>query len=238
MNFKNKVVLITGATGGLGSAVTAAFLKAGAGVAATYTGAKKFKELETALKPEPGMLLGFETNVTDNARVKLMVDRVIKKVGRIDALINLAGGYLGGVLTADLSEKQWDDMINLNLKSVFLVCKHVFPVMVQQKTGRIVNISSGGGLQGAEGIAAYGASKAGVINITQTLAAEGKKHNITANVIAPAIIDTPTNRSAMPTADFSKWVTPASLAEVVLFLASDAAKDINGAVMPVFGKTG
>lgn len=238
MNFTNKTVLITGATGGLGSAVTGAFLDAGATVAATHTGIEKFKELESELKPEPGKLLGIETNVLDSASVKQMVDTSIEKFGCIDALVNLVGGYLGGVSIADMSEKQWDGMFNLNLKSVFFVCKQVLPVMMRQKSGRIVNISSGGGLKGAEGTSAYGASKAGVINITQTLAAEGKKYNITANAIAPGVIDTPANRKAMPKADFSKWVTPASLAEVILFLCSDAAKDVSGTVVPVMGKTG
>jgi NAD(P)-dependent dehydrogenase (short-subunit alcohol dehydrogenase family) len=137
-----------------------------------------------------------------------------------------------------MTEKQWEGMIDLNLKSVFLVCRQVLPVMVRQKSGRIVNITSGGGLQGAGGISAYGAAKAGVINFTQTLAVEGKKHNITANAVAPGIINTPANRAAMPNADFSKWVTPASLAEVILFLCSDAAKDISGTVVPVLGKVG
>lgn len=238
MNFTDKVILITGATGALGSAVTGAFLRAGARVAATHTGVGKFRELETDLKPEPGKLLGIETNVLDSASVKQMVDKVMEKFGRIDALVNLVGGYLGGISIADMSEKQWDGMINLNLKSVFLVCRQVFPVMVQHKNGRIVNITSGGGLKGAEGIAAYGASKAAVINITQTLAAEGEEYNITANAIAPGVIDTAANRKAMPKADFSKWVTPSSLAEVILFLCSDAAKDISGTVVPVMGKTG
>jgi NAD(P)-dependent dehydrogenase (short-subunit alcohol dehydrogenase family) len=238
MNFNNKIVLITGATGGLGSAVTGVFLRAGAGVAATHTGVEKFKELETALKPEAGKLLGIKTNVLDSASVKRMTGTVMEKFGRIDALVNLAGGYLGGISIADLNEKQWDDMINLNLKSVFLVCKQVLPVMMKQKSGRIVNITSGGGLQGAEGISAYGASKAGVINITQTLAAEGKKFNISANAVAPGIIDTPANRAAMPGADFSKWVKPESLAEVILFLCSGAARDVSGTVVPVMGKAG
>lgn len=236
MNFNNKTVLITGATGGLGSAVTGAFLAAGATVAATHTGIEKFKELEAELKPQPGKLLGIETNVFDSASVKQMADTVMEKFGSIDALVNLVGGYLGGISVADMSEKQWDFMFNLNLKSVFLVCRQVLPVMMQQQSGRIVNITSGGGLKGAEDIAAYGASKAGVINLTQTLAAEGKKYNITANAIAPGMIDTAANRKAIPKADFSKWVTPASLAEVILFLCSGAAKDISGTVVPVFGK--
>lgn len=236
MNFNNKIVLITGAAGGLGAEVTRAFLDAGARVAATHTGLEKFKELESALKPEAGKLLGIKTNVLDSASVKQMAGTVLEKFDRIDALVNLVGGYLGGVSIADMSEKQWEGMINLNLKSVFLVCKQVLPVMMRQKSGSIVNISSGGGLKGAEGISAYGASKAGVINFTQTLAAEGRKYKITANAVAPGIIDTAANRAAMPKADFSKWVTPASLAGVILFLSSDAAKDISGALIPVFGK--
>jgi NAD(P)-dependent dehydrogenase (short-subunit alcohol dehydrogenase family) len=238
MIFNDKIILITGATGGLGSALTALCLNAGAAVATAFTGVEKFKELETTLKPPPGKLLGIETNVLDSASVQAAVEKVMAAFGRIDALVNLVGGYLGGVAVVDMTEKQWEGMIDLNLKSVFLVCRQVLPVMVRQKSGRIVNITSGGGLQGAGGISAYGAAKAGVINFTQTLAVEGKKHNITANAVAPGIINTPANRAAMPKADFSKWVTPASLAEVILFLSSDAAKDISGTVVPVLGKVG
>lgn len=237
MTLQNKIVLITGATGGLGSAVTEAFLNAGACAAVTYTAEDKFRELESALNPPPGKLHGFAANLMKEASVEALVGQVVKTFGRIDALVNLVGGFMGGVPVTEMSEAQWDQMMQLNLKTAFLVCKHTLKVMIVQKSGRIVNVGSKGGLYGGEGISAYGAAKAGVINFTLSLAAEGRAHNVTANAITPGTIDTPANRAAMPNADFSQWVAPASLAQVILFLCSEASKDISGAVLPVFGKT-
>lgn len=237
MSLQNKIVLITGATGGLGGAVAQAFLNAGASVAVTYTAEDKFKELESVLKPPPGKLHGFAADMMQEASVEALVGQVVKKFGRIDALVNLVGGFMGGVPVTEMGETQWDHMMQLNLKTAFLACKHVMKVMIGQKSGRIVNVGSKGGLYGGEGISAYGAAKAGVINLTLSLAAEGRAHNVTANAVAPGTIDTPPNRAAMPKADFSKWVAPESLAEVILFLCSEAAKDVTGAVLPVFGKS-
>lgn len=237
MTLQNKIVLITGATGGLGGAVTEAFLNAGAAAAVTYTAEDKFEELKSALNPPPGKLHGFAADLVQEASVEALVGQVVKKLGRIDALVNLVGGFMGGVPVTEMSEAQWDHMMQLNLKTAFLACKHAMKVMIGQKSGRIINVGSKGGLHGGEGISAYGASKAGVINLTQSLAAEGRAHNVTANVVAPGTIDTPPNRAAMPKADFGKWVAPESLAQVILFLCSDAAKDISGAVLPVFGKS-
>lgn len=237
MVLQNKIVLITGATGGLGSAVTEAFLDAGASAAVTYTAEDKFRELESALNPLPGKLHGFAADMMKEASVEALVGQVVKTFGRIDALVNLVGGFMGGVPVTEMSEGQWDKMMQLNLKTAFLACKHTMKVMIGQKSGRIVNVGSKGGLYGGEGISAYGAAKAGVINLTLSLAAEGRAHNVTANAVTPGAIDTPPNRAAMPKADFSKWVAPASLAQVILFLCSEASRDVSGAVLPVFGKS-
>ncbi|MFQ5752050.1 MAG: SDR family oxidoreductase [bacterium] len=237
MNFKDKVVIITGGTGGLGFAVTQAFLNAGAKVVVTYTYEEKLNHLKLNVKNAPGELLALKTDVLDESRVKSMVENVVNKFGRIDVLVNLVGGFLGGVSIVVTTVEQWDKMINLNLKSAFLCCRHVLPIMMKQKYGRMINIGSKGGLQGTKGISAYAAFKSGVINFTQSLAAEGKPYNVTANLVVPGTIDTPDNRRAMPQSNFSDWVTPDSLAEVILFLSSDAAKDVSAAMIPVYGKS-
>lgn len=235
MNFKDKAVVITGGTGGLGSAVTTTFLQAGAKVFVTYRSEQEFDTLKTSVNA-PAALTGLKTNVLEEASVKATVQQAAR-FGRIEVLVNLVGGYLGGLPIAEMSLEQWNKMIDLNLKSAFLCCKHVLPLMMQQNAGRIINIGSKGGLQGGEGISAYGASKAGLINFTQSLAAEGKHYNITANAVIPGIIDTPANRQAMPEANFDEWVKPEALAQIILFLSSEKAQAINGATIPVFGKS-
>ncbi|MFQ5771729.1 MAG: SDR family oxidoreductase, partial [bacterium] len=129
MNFKDKVVIITGGTGGLGFAVTQAFLNAGAKVVVTYTYEEKLNHLKLNVKNAPGELLALKTDVLDESRVKSMVENVVNKFGRIDVLVNLVGGFLGGVSIVVTTVEQWDKMINLNLKSAFLCCRHVLPIM-------------------------------------------------------------------------------------------------------------
>lgn len=237
MIFKDKVTVITGATGGLGYAVTRDFLNVQAKVAVTFTNEVSLDSLKAKLRPQNGQWIAIKTNVLDISSVKSMVEQVVKKFSRLDILINLVGGFLGGVSIAETTEAQWDNMMNLNLKSTFLCCRNVLPIMIKQKSGKIINIGSKGGLHGAAGISAYSASKAGLINFTQSLAAEGLEHNITANVVIPSIIDTPANRKAMPQANFSKWVTSEALSKVILFLCSDEANEISGATIPVFGNS-
>jgi NAD(P)-dependent dehydrogenase (short-subunit alcohol dehydrogenase family) len=231
MDFKDRVVVITGGTGGLGGAVATAFLQAGAKVIVTYRNEQDFDALKASANA-PGNLHGIKTNVLEEASVRTMVQQAAA-LGHVEVLVNLVGGYLGEAPIIETTLEQFDKMIALNLKSAFLCCKHVLPVMMQQNAGRIINIGSQGGLRGGEGISAYGAAKAGLINFTQSLAAEGKRHKITANAIIPGIIDTPANRQAMPDADFSSWVTPEAVAQTILFLASDEAQVINGAAIPV-----
>jgi len=234
MRFQNRVVLITGGTASLGSAVTTAFLQAGSRVAVTYRRPQEFEKLKELAGASAGRLHGFAANLVEEASVQAMVQQVAA-LGPVQVLVNLVGGFFGGVAVHNMSLEEWDKIIDLNLKSVFLTCKHVLPLMQQQNAGRIINVSSQGGLHGGAGISAYGAAKAAVINFTQTLAAEGKPHGITANVVIPGIIDTPANRQAMPNADFSRWVTPAAVAHAILFLAAEETEAITGASLPVFG---
>ncbi len=235
-DLKDKVVLISGGTGGLGSHVTRAFLEAEALVFVSYTKEAYFEGLRQRLAPDSDRLCGVKNNILDDHDVKHMVAEVIEQAGRIDVLSNLVGGFLAGTPITHTSEEQWDKMIALNLKSAVNACRNVLPAMVMQKSGRIINVGAQPGLTGAPGMAAYAASKAALINFTKSLAAEYGSENITANAIIPGTIDTPANRKAMPDADFGSWVTGESLAGITVFYASNLARDINGTVVPVFGK--
>jgi NAD(P)-dependent dehydrogenase (short-subunit alcohol dehydrogenase family) len=236
MNFANRIVLLTGGTGALGAVVTQAFLQHGAHVTTTYHGARSFEELQATLGEEKARLIGVSTDVTKEAGVRALVEQTINKFGRIDALINLVGGYAGGVHLVDTSEADWERMLTLNLKSTFLSCKAVLPHMLKRNYGRIVNTSSRGAVEVGPGAAAYSVSKAGVLTLTRCLAQEVKGHNLTANVVLPGLIDTPQNRQSIPGSDYSEWISPASIAHLMLYLASEEAGAINGAAVPIYGK--
>ena len=158
------------------------------------------------------------------------------EAGDVDALIHVMGGFAGGTPVAETGEETWDQMMTVNLRSAFLVFRAVLPGLLARDRGRIIAVGSRMGVEPAPGFSAYGVSKAGLVYLIRTLAMELKQTGITANIIMPSIIDTDANRAAMPKADFSKWVPPASIAKVVSWLASDAAQDVNGAVVPVYGK--
>jgi len=234
MNLKDKVAIISGSTGALGTVVTQTFLAAGAKVVALYSRESSLETLKSKVTQE---LVAIKTDVLNEASVQEMVKEVLENHGRIDILINLVGGFLGGVSIVETSEEQWDKMMNLNLKSVFFNCRNILPVMIKQKSGRIITIGAKGGVKAVSGMSAYSASKAGLINFTEALAEEGREQNITANVVIPSIIDTSDNRKAMPDAKFENWVKPEMIAETILFLCSDAANEISGAVIPVYGKS-
>lgn len=237
MNFESRIVIITGGTGALGGVVTQAFLQRGARVITTYHSPHSLTELQAALGEEKSRLTGMSTNVTQEAGMQMLVAETLKNFGRIDVLVNLVGGYMGGVNLVETSEADWDRMLTLNLKSTFLSCKAVLPQMLKQNYGRIVNTSSRGAVEVGPGAAAYSVAKAGVLTLTQSLAQEVKQHNITANVVLPGLIDTPQNRQNIPGADYAKWVSPESIAHLMLYLASEVAGAINGAVVPIYGKS-
>jgi NAD(P)-dependent dehydrogenase (short-subunit alcohol dehydrogenase family) len=162
------------------------------------------------------------------------IQRIIAEMKKIDILIHLVGGFSMGP-THSYSLDKWQSQININLTSTFLTCKHSLIRMRQQSYGRIVTIASKSALEPAAEMAAYCASKAGVLALTRVIAEETKGENITANTVLPSIIDTPANRNNMGEQDAHKWVKPESLAQVILFLASEEAKDIRGAAVTVYG---
>lgn len=229
-------VLITGGTGFLGSAVTKAFLAQDDTVAVTYLfdeEVSRFKDHNPDLSKDVTFLFA---NVIEEIEVQKTVQTFLSQFGHLDVLINIVGGFVGGIHTAELEEEQWDFMMNLNLKSVFLCCKAVIPHMTTRGTGKIVNISARAGLIGEAGLSAYCVSKSGVRTLTESIAAEVMDYDINVNAIMPSIMDTPANRESMPDEDHSRWVSPVDVAKVICFLTSDDATIINGATIPVYGR--
>lgn len=215
-------VLITGASGGLGPAVVEQFLSEGHAVAAV---ARSW--------PKPD---GRYRQIAADLTTLDGCQGAVAEAGPIDTLIHVLGGFSGGQPVAQTSEETWDRMMSLNLRAAFLTFRAVVPQMVERRAGRIIAIGSRTGSDPAAGLSAYGVSKAGLVHLVRTLALELKETGVTANVVMPATIDTAANRAAMPDAQASRWVTPASIAKVVSWLAGDAARDVSGAVIPVYGE--
>ena len=231
-DFSGKVVLITGGTGALGRAVAQAFGTSNAITVVTYIIDEEMKDVKTKIKTIAELV---KADITKEDQAKNLVSHVIETYDRVDILVNVVGGYLGGKSVAELDETEWDKMMSMNLKSAFLISKHVIPLMVSAKHGKIVHISSRTGLKSDGYDSAYSASKSGLIRLVESISEEVKEDNINVNCILPSTIDTEANRNAMPNSDFSKWVKTEDLANLVLFLCSDEAKLINGAAIPAYG---
>ena len=225
----DRVVLITGASGGLGTAVTRAFLDTGASVAAVSLPG-------LALPGTESRLLEISADLTVAAEASRVVEEVNRRFQRIDALVHLLGGFEGGTPVARTSDDVWTRMLDLNLNTAFYMLRAVLPLMLEAGYGRILAIGSRTAVEPAATLSAYGVSKAALVMLVRTVAAEVRRSGVTANAVLPSVIDTPRNRAADPGADFSKWVQPESIARLLVWLASDAAADVNGAVIPIYGK--
>jgi NAD(P)-dependent dehydrogenase (short-subunit alcohol dehydrogenase family) len=231
-----KVVMITGAAGNLGAAVAGGFAGLGARLALLDHSAERLARTRDDLDL-PSTTLLLQTDLTSADSVVTAVDRTIAQFGRIDVLANVAGGFTMGPALHETADEDWDLMMHLNLRSVFNTCRAVVPHMLRRGGGRIVNVSARAALEGKARMGPYCASKAAVLTLTESLAAELKLDGINVNCILPGTIDTPQNRAAMPDADFSRWVPPAALADVVIFLASEASRAVTGAAIPVYGRS-
>ena len=228
MPLTNKVVLITGANGGLGTAVTNAFLGAGARVAGVA------KKIQNSDFPHANFIAySAELGSGDGARA--VAASVIAKWEKIDVLVHLVGAFAGGKSVAETDETTLDQMLEVNLRAAFHMFRAVLPGMRTQGGGRILAIGSRTAVDPQPMVGAYSASKAALVSLVQTIAIENKDRGIAANVILPGTMDTPANRAAMPGADPAKWVQPAQVASLLLHLASDEASQISGAVIPILG---
>jgi NAD(P)-dependent dehydrogenase (short-subunit alcohol dehydrogenase family) len=222
-----KVVVVTGASGALGKVVAEAALARGARVAGVDHAASQAPV--TANRIELGGV-----DLTDAVQARKAIDAAAAHFGKLDALINIAGGFAYETVTEG-DPKTWQRMYALNLLTALNASRAAIPHLATSGMGRIVNVGAMGALQAGSGMGAYAASKAAVHRLTEALAAEWKG-KITVNAVLPSTIDTAANRASMPTADFGKWVTADELANVILFLASDAASAVTGALLPVSGR--
>jgi NAD(P)-dependent dehydrogenase (short-subunit alcohol dehydrogenase family) len=233
--FSNKLVLVAGGTGGLGRAVSLAFLQEGAKVAVTFRSPEEFDALKESAGREASLLTGHNVDVTDDDEVMKMVGGILTNQGRMDVLVNTVGGYKAGMKFWEQDLKVLDQMLSLNLRSTCALARAVVPAILRQGEGAIVNVAAKAALDAPAGAAAYAASKAAAIAMMNSLAGDLKGTGVRVNSVLPSIIDTEPNRKAMPNADFAKWPKPADIARVILFLCSEDAKVVRGASIPVYG---
>lgn len=236
-DFTDQVVIVTGGAGNLGQAVTRAFYAAGARVAVVVRKRQDAIDAFGADLPEGDRCVYVAGDLADESSVAGIVREVMDRFGHIDALVNTAGGIRAGTPLHETPVDVWDFMMSLNARTVFLMSRAVIPHMLARRRGRIISISARAALKGTAKHGPYNAAKMAVIRLTETMAAELRQQGITANCILPGTIDTPANRAETPDADFTRWVSPESLAGVILFLASEAAADVNGAAIPVYGRS-
>jgi NAD(P)-dependent dehydrogenase (short-subunit alcohol dehydrogenase family) len=236
-DFSNQVVMITGAVGNLAAAVAQAFLTAQANLVLVDRAIGRMATEYPKLVGSPDHFLAEGIDLTQAEQVAEMMTKTIERFGRVDVLVNTAGGFRGGTPLHETPLETWDFLINLNGRTTFIACQAVIPHMLKQGRGKIVNVAARVALNAPANLAAYSASKSTVVRLTEGMAAELKEQHINVNCILPGTIDTPQNRQAMPQANQDRWVTPESMAEVILFLASEAARDIHGAAVPVYGRS-
>lgn len=237
IDFSGKVVIVAGGTGGLGRAVSLAFLREGATALVTYRKQEEFLSLRDAAGSNQSCLQGFAVDATDEAAIAPFVDRVLSQHRAIDVLVNAVGGYAGGIPLWDTTATTLDQMLALNLRSGYTLARAVLPTMLKAHQGSIVNVAAKAALDHGAGAAAYAASKAAAVALMDSLAADCKGTGVRVNSVLPSIIDTPANRRAMPAADFATWPKSEDIAQVILFLSSDHARTIHGAAIPVYGNS-
>lgn len=229
--FEGKVALVAGGTGGLGRAVSLAFLKERATVHVTYRSEGEFAALRVAAGESAAILKGHHLDVTDEESTQ----ELVRSVARLDILVNTVGAYAGGTPLWETDITTYERMMALNVRSGFVLARSVVPIMQRQGSGVIVNVSSRAAMDHAAGASVYAASKAAALAMMDSLAADLKGTGIRVNTVLPSIIDTDANRSAMPDADYAKWPKPEQITDVILFLCSEGAKLIHGAAIPVYG---
>ena len=226
---KDKVVLVAGANGGLGTSVTRAFLDAGAIVVGT---SRKIDQSEFTV----GNFTAVPADISNAEGARKLIADILSKFGRLDVLAHTVGGFAGGSTIAEMDDASFQGMFDVNLYATFYLLRAAIPPLRKSGNGRIIAIGSRAAVDPGPKVGAYSASKAAMVSLIKTAALENQDSGLTANVILPGTIDTAVNRKAMPNADFEKWVQPKSIASLIVWLASDAGKDINGAAIPIYGR--
>jgi len=232
MALEGKRAIVTGGTGALGMAVVHRFLEEGIRVVATHRAARKPAGV---LESAQSSLKFIRSDVTNESDVARLFEEAIKTLGNVDILVNTVGGFLPRKPVTDVTVEEWDRMMGMNLKSTFLCSREALRRMKNQNYGRIINISAMAGLNPSPGRSAYAISKSSVSLLTEIVGQEQKGSGITVNAVAPSIIDTAANRQSMPTEDFSRWVKPENIADIICYLCSDAAADVTGTTIKAFG---
>jgi NAD(P)-dependent dehydrogenase (short-subunit alcohol dehydrogenase family) len=235
---KNRVAVITGGTGALGRAVSERFLEEGARVAVPWiveAEVPMFNDRMGGRFASSNIFLS-KVDLGDEQQITRFVDETVRKMSRVDILVNLVGGFWGGKTIAETSLAEWQAMFELNLKPTFLCCRAIVPVMQKNKFGRIVSVSSRTGLTGAGEYAAYAIAKGAIRTFTASLAEEVLSDNVLVNAIAPSTIDTEANRKAMPNAKHENWVKPEDIARTIGYLCSEQNQVTSGTVVPVYGR--
>ncbi len=227
MALAGRVVVITGANGGLGTNVTESFLAAGATVVGI---ARKIRRDEFGV----GNFTAIEADLTDSAGVSKVAMDIAARFGRIDALIHVMGGFAGGKPVTETDDATWRRMLDLNLNSGFYAARALLPHL-RKSAGRLIFVGSKAADAPHAGLAAYVTSKAALVMLARVIAAENADAGVRVNVVMPGTMDTPGNRAAMPNADFRQWVPPNDVAGLIVWLASDGAAQVNGAVIPIAG---
>lgn len=234
MTTSKRTVMITGASGNLGRAVAEAFASQGANLVLVDLDRSRLEQ--TCGADHPQRLLA-PANLLDKDQLAAAVAAAVERFKGIDVLCNVAGGFRMGSPVHETSDQDWDFLLDINARSMLNTVRAVVPLMLKAGKGKVVNIAANSAQKGVAQMGAYCASKDVVIRLTESMAAELRDSNINVNCVMPSIIDTPENRAAMPDADASRWVTPEALAEVIAFLASDAARAVHGAALPVIGRS-
>lgn len=230
-----KTAIVTGGLGVLGSEVARCFVEAGVQVALPIRPGRTLADVPDQLRGAGELLFVGNADLNVESDVRAFVTTANERLGGVDILVHAAGGYAGGEAIGTATAATFDRMISLNLKTAFLMCTAVLPIMRSRKFGRIITIASKPALSPTPLRGPYAVAKRGLITLTETIAEEVKGTGITANALAPSIIVTPANRQSMPDADISNWVTPSEIAGIIMFLCSDAARSVNGNVIRVFG---
>jgi NAD(P)-dependent dehydrogenase (short-subunit alcohol dehydrogenase family) len=235
-DFSGRVAVVTGASGALGGVVARRLLEAGAKVALIDRGSQGIASLLAVAGSDSARAGIFACELANAAAVERTIGEVLERFGRIDLVFNIAGAFRGGDAVESTSDGDWKLLWEANFLSALHVCRSALPRMKAAGGGAIVNVGSKASLAGGAGAAAYSVAKTAVLRLTESIAEEGKSHGVRANLVLPGTIDTPANRQSMPDADPSHWVAPDALADAILFLASDLARAVTGAALPVFGR--
>ena len=225
---KERVVLVTGANGGLGVHVTQAFLNAGATVIGTARKIQASDFSSKAFTALPGEL-------SSSGGARRLLEQLRDRFGKLDVLVHTVGGFAGGAKVAETEEAVFQQMFALNFNSLLYVLQAAVPLLLKGEDGRIIAVGSRAAVDPGPRVGAYSASKAAMVSLMKTVAQEYKDAGLRANVVLPSTIDTTVNRKAMPDADFSKWVHPDAISDLILWLAGDAGREVNGAAIPIYG---